>query len=89
VGLDRSAVQKAFSAFLADNSLTVPQIRFVTLVIDQLISRGVMDESALYEPPFSDLHDGGPEAVFAGKEFVIEGIFATLRNTEPRVQTAG
>jgi type I restriction enzyme, R subunit len=60
----------------------------VTLVIDQLTSRGVMEESALYDPPFSDLHYGGPEAVFAGKEPIIERIFTTLRSTQPRVQAA-
>jgi type I restriction enzyme, R subunit len=41
------------------------------MVIDQLTARGVMDASALYEPPFSNLHARGPEALFAGKEKVI------------------
>ncbi len=78
IGLDRSAAQSAFSEFLSDRSLTPPQIRFVEMVIDQLTARGVMDASALYEPPFSDLHAGGPDALFGGKENVIEGIFETL-----------
>jgi len=78
VGLDRSAAQAAFSDFLNDRSLTPPQIRFVEMVIDQLTARGVMDASALYEAPFSDLHAGGPDALFAGKENVIEGIFERL-----------
>ena len=38
-----------------------------------------MDESALYEAPFSNLHAGGPDALFAGKENVIEGIFEKLK----------
>ena len=79
VGLDRSAAQSAFSEFLNDRSLTPPQIRFVEMVIDQLTARGVMDASALYEPPFSNLHAGGPDALFGGKENVIEGIFEKLR----------
>lgn len=79
VGLDRAAAQAAFSAFLNDRSLTPAQIRFVETVIDQLTARGVMDASALYEPPFSDLHAGGPDALFAGKENVIEGIFEKLQ----------
>ena len=79
VGLDRSAAQSEFSEFLNDRSLTTPQIRFVEMVIDQLTSRGVMDESALYEPPFSNLHAGGPDALFGGKENVIEGIFEKLK----------
>ena len=89
VGLDRAAAQEAFAAFLGDRSLTSNQMRFVELVIDQLTRRGVMDANALYEPPFSDLDAGGPEAIFAGKEIVIEGIFTTLAATQPRLQGAG
>ena len=79
VGLDRAAAQQAFSRFLGDRSLTPPQIRFVEMVIDQLTARGVMQAGALYEPPFSQLHDGGPDALFAGRANVIEGIFETLQ----------
>ena len=78
VGMDRAAAQAAFSAFLNDRSLTARQIRFIEMVIDQLTARGMMEASALYEPPFSDLHAGGPDALFAGKENVIEGIFEQL-----------
>ena len=28
----------------------------------------LMDASALYEPPFSNLHAGGPDALLGGKE---------------------
>ncbi len=79
VGLDRSATQSLFSGFLADRSLTPAQIRFVEMVIDQLTARGIMGASALYEPPFIHIHAGGPDELFAGKEDVIEGIFASLR----------
>ena len=47
---------------LDDRSLTAPQIRLVEFIIDQLTARGVMSADAL----------------FAGKETVIEGIFDTL-----------
>ena len=79
VGMDRAAAQSAFSGFLSDQSLTPPQIRFVEMVIDQLTARGVMEASALYEPPFSNLHAGGPEALFRRRKNVIEGIFDTLK----------
>ncbi len=78
VGLDRAASKKAFAGFINDRSLTSPQMRFVEMVIEQLTTRGVMDASALYGPPFSDVHAGGPDALFTGKENVIEGIFETL-----------
>jgi type I restriction enzyme R subunit len=88
VGLDRTAAQAAFSQFLNDRSLTAPQIRFIELIIDQLTARGVMDASALYEPPFSHLHAGGPDALFTGKEKIIEAVFKTLESLEPQVQSA-
>ena len=85
VGMDRAAAQAAFSEFLADRSLTPPQIRFIEMIIDQLTARGVMEASALYEPPFSNLHAGGPDELFSGKENVIQGIFDALDSTKPQV----
>lgn len=51
--------------------------------IDQLTARGVMDAAALYEPPFSHLHAGGPDELFAGRENVIEGVFKAVEFLEP------
>ena len=48
------------------------------MVIDQLTARGVMSAGALYEPPFSNLHAEGPDALFDGRENVIAGIFDRL-----------
>ncbi|HSM27683.1 MAG TPA: type I restriction-modification enzyme R subunit C-terminal domain-containing protein [Thioalkalivibrio sp.] len=78
VGLDRTAAQAAFSQFLNDRSLAPQQIRFVEMVIDQLTARGVMGASALYDPPFTNLHAGGPDELFAGRENVINAVFQTL-----------
>ncbi len=83
VGLDRSAAQAAFATFLQDRSLTPPQIRFIEMVIDQLTARGVMNASALYESPFNNLHSDGPEALFAGRDNVINGIFQALDSVQP------
>ena len=88
--MDRAAAQEAFSEFLSNRSLTTPQIRFVEMVIDQLTARGVMEPSALYEAPFSSLHAGGPDELFAGKSNVIEGIFEKLKTLRPeRLAEAG
>ncbi len=80
VGMDKAAAQSAFSALLNDRSLAASQIRFVEMIIEQLTARGVMVASALYEPPFSNLHSGGPDELFAGKDNVIEGLFDTLKD---------
>jgi type I restriction enzyme, R subunit len=87
VGLDRSAAQTAFSEFLNDRSLSPQQIRFVEMVIEQLTARGVMEASALYESPFSNMHGGGPDELFSGKEGVIEGIFNKLEEFSPEVSS--
>ncbi|MDT8438834.1 MAG: DEAD/DEAH box helicase family protein [Wenzhouxiangellaceae bacterium] len=84
VGMDRAAVQAAFSQFLSDESLSARQIRFVELIIDQLSQNGVIEAKALYEAPFSTLHSEGPEALFAGRENVVDGLFGTLKQLEPR-----
>ena len=34
-----------------------------------------MEASALYEPPFSNLHAGGPEVLFGGRNNVLEGMW--------------
>ncbi|CAK8722597.1 hypothetical protein GMJAKD_11815 [Candidatus Electrothrix aarhusensis] len=86
VGLDRAAAKAAFAQFLNDRSLTAPQIRFIELIIDQLTARGIMDAEALYQPPFTNLHSGGPEGVFAGKENLIAMVFTALESLQPRVQ---
>ena len=89
VGMDRSTAQSAFSQFLSDRSLSSDQIRFMELIIDQLTARGVMGPEALYEPPFSNLHAGGPDGLFAGRDNVIEGIFEKLEEVHSglRVET--
>ena len=85
VGDSNGAALAVFSEFLADHILTPPQIRFTEMVIDQLTPRGVMEASALYEPSFSNLHVGGPDGMFAGKENVVDGMFAALDSTRPQV----
>ncbi len=57
-------------------------------VIDQYISRGVMVEtSVLYEPPFSNVDAHGPDALFQGKENVIDGIFQRLKDISENLES--
>ena len=83
VGMDRRAAQEAFAQFLQDRSLSAQQIRFVEMIVDQLTERGVIEPGALYEIPFTDLHHGGPEGLFAGRDNVLHGIFQTLAAVQP------
>lgn len=83
VGLNREAVQAAFADFLQPQNLSSVQIRFVEMLIDQLTAQGVVSAGALYLPPFSDLHVGGPDELFAGKAAIIEGIFSCMESLKP------
>jgi len=86
VGMDRSAAQEAFAEFLNDRSLTPDQIRFVEMIIEQLTARGVMPPEALYESPFTRIHDGGPDALFSGEEDIIDALFSQLNVVHENVQ---
>lgn len=87
VGMDRASAQKAFSKFLQDRSLSAKQIRFVEMIVEQLTERGVIEPSALYEIPFTDIHHEGPDGLFAGRDNVLTGIFQALERVQPDVQT--
>ena len=88
VGMDRAAAQAAFSKLLSNQSLTPPQIRFVEMIIEQLTARGVMEPGALYEAPFTGLHAGGPDGLFAGRSEIITGIFQAIEATQPIIQSS-
>ena len=64
VGLDRNAAKQAFARYLEGTTMTANQIRFVENIIDFLTQNGIMNPGMLYEPPFTDLHQGGLDGVF-------------------------
>ena len=53
---------------------------------DRLSAQGIIEPSALYESPFSDLHGGGPEELFANKATVIDGIFDQIEKMAANLQ---
>ncbi len=56
VGVDRQAVNEAFSRFLSDEHLNVNQIRFVNMIIDYIVANGNVENNAvLMEEPFRSL----------------------------------
>ena len=53
VGVDRTAVNEAFSEFLSEEKLNINQIRFVNLIVDYIVVNGNVDDNAvLMEEPF-------------------------------------
>ena len=64
VGLDTSAAKVAFSKFINSPALNSQQIRFVDTIIQYLSVNGVIDTSALFSPPFTDISTNGLIDVF-------------------------
>ena len=54
----------AFSQFITGTTATASQIEFIDLIVQELTENGVMEPARLYEPPFIDINDKGPEAIF-------------------------
>jgi type I restriction enzyme R subunit len=76
VGLDRAAAKAAFAEFLDDKRYSKNQIQFVSLIIDELTERGIVDIARVYEAPYVGLAPEGPEAIFV--EADLERIFGAL-----------
>ena len=64
IGLDISAAQEAFSDFLNNGNLRADQITFIQNIINYLNKNGTIEPSMLFEPPFTDINDGGLNGVF-------------------------
>lgn len=65
VGLDRAAAKNAFARFLDDGRYASQQIRFIEMIIDRLVSNGLVEPGQLYEPPFTGIHYEGLDGAFA------------------------
>ena len=81
VGLDSETARQAFSQFITGTTATASQIEFIDLVVQYLTENGVMEPARLYESPFIDINDKGPEAIFLPARVdemvrVLEGIRA-------------
>jgi type I restriction enzyme R subunit len=65
IGLDRIAAAAAFSEFIGGKTLTANQLDFVSVLIEHLTARGVVDPGLLYESPFTDVDPLGVSGVFS------------------------
>ncbi|WP_229399182.1 DEAD/DEAH box helicase family protein [Micromonospora okii] len=79
VGLEREAVNEAFSEFLVGRTLTANQISFINMMITELTRNGVMEPARLYESPFSDIAPD-PDAMFPSAD--VDRMVAILRSVK-------
>lgn len=61
IGLDREAAKLALNEFTAGKKLSVNQIGFVNLIVDQLTEHGAMKPKLLYQSPFTELNPRRPD----------------------------
>ncbi|SEI39936.1 type I restriction enzyme, R subunit [Dyadobacter sp. SG02] len=64
LGLDKVAVQEAFSEFLSNGPLNSTQIEFVNDIIKLLTKNGTIDTNMLFQQPFTKFHESGVAGVF-------------------------
>ncbi len=76
VGLDRKAVEKEFADFIEKSNFSSLQLAFVQKIIDYFVVDGFVRDDILYESPFSDMYQDGPEGLFGD---AAEALFAKLK----------
>ncbi|MEP3629185.1 MAG: DEAD/DEAH box helicase family protein [Hyphomicrobiales bacterium] len=64
VGLSRRAAKEAFAEFLAKGNLLPDQMTFLDQIVDYLVKNGTMEPRAMFDTPFTHLHDEGLTGVF-------------------------
>ena len=56
VGVDRAAVNEAFSCFMSEERLNINQMRFVNLIVDYIVANGnIEDNKVLMGEPFKSV----------------------------------
>jgi len=69
-GLEKQALNEAFSEFLQVGNLRADQMTFVKTIVTYLSKNGTINKSMLYEPPFTDINSDGVEKVFDNDDLI-------------------
>lgn len=85
VGLDRATASEAFARYLDGTAFSVDQVRFVSLIVDELTANGVMEPKRLFESPYTDHAPTGPDFIFpdADVDVIVEILNDVRRNAVP------
>jgi type I restriction enzyme R subunit len=78
VGLERSAATEAMSELLKESTANASQIKFLGLIVEELTKDGAMEDSRLYQAPFTDVTPTGPESIFDNSK--VEKLFIKIKN---------
>lgn len=64
VGLSRRAAKEALADFFSKSSLLPDQLTFLDQIVDYLVRNGTMEPQALFDRPFTHIHEEGLSGVF-------------------------
>lgn len=77
VGLHRGAATEAFAAYLDEAKFSIEQVRFASMIVDELTVNGVMEPARLYESPYTD--HGHIDLIFPNDVEVIVDILREVK----------
>lgn len=85
VGLERTAAAEAFELYLDDTRFNIDQVRFVSLIVDELTRNGAMEPRRLFESPYTDHAPGGPDQFFPEPDVdvIVETLHRITRTAVP------
>lgn len=83
VGLDPTAANEAFSEILSDKTLNSNQMEFVKLIVNYIITNGIIDKAVLNEHPFNKF--GNVIDLFEGKVKTVKKIIKKIDELNARV----
>ena len=86
IGLEREAAKAALGLFLNGKTWSASQIEFVNLIVNHLTEHGVMEAARLYESPFTDLTQRGPEGLFSDPQ--VEALLSVLSSVRANAVAA-
>ena len=87
VGLDRHAAAEAFARYLDRTTFSVDQVRFVSMIVDELSANGIVEPSRLFESPYTDRAPTGPDLLFPDAE--VQVMVAVLHDIKQRALPTG
>lgn len=76
VGVDKEAANKLFSKFLSDENLNANQRDFVKMIVDYVVSKGIIEREELNEYPFNKY--GNLAQLFDGKIEIAKEIISVI-----------
>ena len=82
IGLDRTAAIEALGELIKDSTANANQIKFLDLIVEELTKDGAMQDSRLYQAPFTDVVPTGPETIF--DESKVDILFNKIKEIRSR-----